>query len=510
MYCPLPRRNHVHAHRGVRGHGGEVHADKEALAVEPVEDPGNQRRTPVHARGGYRRHVASRLEPFIVMRDPAVDDRGDKSRGRAQRHHLVMTDDAPGELLRRLVVVEQIAVGEMEPEEIVEILVVRRAEVLAVPPEPVAPFGYVELLPGQVTRMPALRLQVPAGPGEHLPGLPVLLVADPDRKIVVDPRSGVEAGEAPRGRGALEGVAEPGGPDPGRCAQLAIECPEKPLAPVRVILPGVLPVENDRDKGFEIVGPGAPCYVPEVLHEVLSTLLGRVAGVHKPDAVRQGPVAEEHGQLRAGVLHEVGPVEGHPGTGLPEAGKEDVLVRGDPAYAPGGKDFQHLGAHRAFRWPEPPGPHPENRLVVLHGPRNLDLEVFGVRKGLVRQRGIQRPQGIPHVHEQRADGVVKRRGGELDPALLVRLPVQGDDLSHEVQVAGKHVCLVGLAKRPALCHQIDEVFVLPPHEADPGEVEQDLEIEDLLVGESLRRLVVAARPGREPPLLQQPLVPRKW
>src|SRR5262249_54882350 len=64
---------------------------------------------------------------------------------------------------------------------------------VAVPPEPVAALGDVDLFPGALDVLesyPALRgtqAQVLAGDVQGVPGSIILLVADPDGKVVVDP-----------------------------------------------------------------------------------------------------------------------------------------------------------------------------------------------------------------------------------------------------------------------------------------------------------------------------------
>lgn len=97
---------------------------------------------------------------------------------------------------------QRVNVLQMRAEEAVEEFVLSRAKLRAVPPEPIAPFGDEEFLPRLiqlVLRQRPLRLclfQPLAGLMQQIPRGAVLVVADPDRKVVRDPTAGEQAVDA--------------------------------------------------------------------------------------------------------------------------------------------------------------------------------------------------------------------------------------------------------------------------------------------------------------------------
>ena len=144
---------------------------------------------------------------------------------------------------------QPVAVREVKPKEVVEVFVVGRAEIFSIPPEPVASLCDVHLFPGQGMGIVPFFLQVSSRPGEHLPGLPVLVMTDPYGEVVVDPRPGIEADDALVGgfrsrKSLYREVSPPGFVQLHRAAS-------KPLAAIRVILQG-FHRRDDRNEGIEV------------------------------------------------------------------------------------------------------------------------------------------------------------------------------------------------------------------------------------------------------------------
>ncbi len=121
------------------------------------------------------------------------------------------------------------------------------------------------------------------------------------------------------------------------------------------------------------------------------------------------------------------------------------------------------------------------------------LRQFNVGNGLRGQIGVE---------EQRQDGVVEGRGGDLDAALVLQAFVQRDHLGHQPGVLGQHGGLVLFAEVAALGDQIGQRLLGQPVGVGPGQVEQHLQIQPGLriprvaVGAVVGDLLVARESGR--------------
>src|SRR5690606_31246555 len=107
---------------------------------------------------------------------------------------------------RRRVAQQGIDILQMLAEQLVEQSVECRGMIIPVPPEPVAPLGDVQFLPGTLQAVlfhPAGRMgrmEVLAGAMNRVPGTVVLLMTNPDREVVRDPTAGEQLVDAvPRG-----------------------------------------------------------------------------------------------------------------------------------------------------------------------------------------------------------------------------------------------------------------------------------------------------------------------
>ncbi len=280
------------------------------------------------------------------MRDPPVDPRPDERRARGRR------DDGPlfpknghPETVGRPQIEKVVDAPQVGPEQLVEIAVVRRGMVVAVPPAPVAPLGRVDRPPGLFPRRGSqarFRLalhQNVARRGEPLPCEIVLLVPDPDLEVVVDPRSREDRREGFGGRVLSQIIRYGRRDDPVFPFESAVQRPEEWNAVLRIELPGVLPVEDDRnDRRADPAGARGPDG-PEAGDEIVGRFLGRPSGVREPDQVGENVVPEDHGDsgrtldgpVRAvealGRAHETVPV---PLDRKAERTRKDLLVRRHP------------------------------------------------------------------------------------------------------------------------------------------------------------------------------------
>src|SRR5215831_6645007 len=146
-------------------------------------------------------------------------------------------------------------VSEMGSEEAIELLLVGGVEVIAIPPEPIAPFCCVEFIPcslGAVGRK--VWCEVPeAGPRvtEEFPSLVVFLMANPNFVILVNPGPGMQLSQLRRSWNCREGFRD----SRGRNVQLVmiqtvlvqcrVEKRQEPLPSVVVVFPGIFAVKDD-------------------------------------------------------------------------------------------------------------------------------------------------------------------------------------------------------------------------------------------------------------------------
>src|SRR5262249_54212097 len=146
--------------------------------------------------------------------------------------------------------------------QIVEQAVERAGVVVAVPPEPVRALGNVDLLPGlgECRRvMPARALlgeQELARDMQFVPAAVVLGMTDPDGEILADPAPGEEPLQRLPWWMLGEELADADRANPGVAHDLLVHRAEEPDAPVGVILPAVLAVEDDRDDRCRVVPAG--------------------------------------------------------------------------------------------------------------------------------------------------------------------------------------------------------------------------------------------------------------
>ena len=185
----------------------------------------------------------------------------------------------------------------MSAKETVEEVEIGRVMIWPVPPVPVRAFGDVNLSPGGRAR---LGIQVGFGCdqggsslGEQIPGAVVLLVADPDREVGPNPRSGAQpidpgAGAVTLGHQLADGAAA----DVGRGGQRLVEPAQERGAVVGEMFPGVFAVEDQGDHA--VFGIGAFGGAPADQGEQIIDRGGRgPLRVDEADPIGEGVIAKD-------------------------------------------------------------------------------------------------------------------------------------------------------------------------------------------------------------------------
>src|SRR5213593_4525365 len=114
-------------------------------------------------------YIAGAL-PLKKIGDDAIEDRRDESRGLPKRPLRPLAQDRNLQELRHLRMGKSVDVRQMQTKQMVEHRLVVRVELVAVPPEPVAPFGGIEFVPRLPDRL-----------GRHVAGALPLLQEAPGR-----------------------------------------------------------------------------------------------------------------------------------------------------------------------------------------------------------------------------------------------------------------------------------------------------------------------------------------
>ena len=443
---------HVDPHR----QPGCCHAD-----VAGANDPG---RRPVHRTGGaLQRHRAKARE--VPAGRQAAATEGWVGHDPWSRHVVTRDlgrDVRTMQVVRRLLAKRPIGPAKMLAKERVELAVVRRRVVVAVPPEPVAALGGENRVERDAT---ALRTELGRPRREALtelaqlgPGAAVVAVAHPDTEVGVDPRPRKEPcerlGWASRRGAHLHRV------DVRGLGQALIQRPQKRAPATRVVLPGILAVEDHRHRH----GLGAARQVradaAQARHEVVHGRAGRPALVGEPDEVRQAVVAKEHAHFPVPAVDGMRlKALGRPGGAASERARphQDVLVGGHPAEPRPGDCRGRQLRHAAFWGPHPGRPRSEPALVCVDGAGQLQV---GIRRPLERRvehgRARMRLAVGGRVTEQRQDRMEVRRGRELELPALGSGPVGRHHPAQDLEFHRPQRVLVVLVEAVSLVQQ-------PPH-----------------------------------------------
>ena len=308
----------------------------------------------------------------------------------------------------------------MAAEQVVELEIVGRRMVVAVPPEPVAALSDENLFAGGGERGRVGRGRVERRPrfGELAPGPLVVGVPDPDVEVGVDPGAGKDRHELPRRHGA--GLGHRHGPQFGVRRETAIEGAQKRAAAALEMFPGVLPVEDDRDE--RVLAARAIAVAPagfhQPVHEIVGGRLGVPARIAEADEIGQGVIAEhggDRGVPRPDAVRRVQPLRllhlaaAVAGEGHVERARKNQLVGGEPLEAGGHRQRNHRVRYRAFRRPQTDGGRAEQALVVTGRACQLLGRILGVNEPLARHARIGMGAQVDvGVAQERQDRVVER------------------------------------------------------------------------------------------------------
>ena len=187
-------------------------------------------------------------------------------------------------------------VAHVAAEQVVELAVVVRVVVVAVPPAPVAAFGDEQFLARRRQRLGAGGaggvLERAAGARQLAPGAAIVGVADPDVEVGVDPRAGMQAGSRSVGAGA--GLGHRHRAQRRVSLQPAVERAQERPSLAFVVLPGVLAVEHDEDGGLFPAAVAAIALAGggDAVDEVVGRRLRIPGRIGEADEVGQQVIAE--------------------------------------------------------------------------------------------------------------------------------------------------------------------------------------------------------------------------
>src|SRR5439155_10535382 len=183
-------------------------------------------------------------------------------------------------------------------EELVEHAILGARVAARVPPEPVGALRDHERLPHALRHVPErapLILREATRALERAPGASVRGLADPHAEVRVDPRAGVQVRKINLRGTAIEEVRHTDGLEPLVLLQRPVEMPQEVVAVVRVLLPRVLAIEDDRGEIRTAVVRETIARALELPDHVADRVLGTHVAVHESDAVGELAVAEDRG-----------------------------------------------------------------------------------------------------------------------------------------------------------------------------------------------------------------------
>ena len=184
----------------------------------------------------------------------------------------------------------------MLPKQEIKLLVLRARVLGAIPPAPVAAFRDPKLFLSKAYLLRAqpglegVSSKEVVGVRQQVPGFVVLLGADPDVEVGVDPGPRRHMGQDAAGR-QLERLRSGDGLEIRVPRHQAIKALQEFPAVARIVLPAVFAVEDHGDHCG--AATGAPACSPDALVEVVSGGVGLHSGVHEADEVGKLVVAEE-------------------------------------------------------------------------------------------------------------------------------------------------------------------------------------------------------------------------
>ena len=157
-------------------------------------------------------------------------------------------DVADEELVGHGLEQQAVDIAQVAPEQVVELEIVLGGMVVAVPPEPVAPFRDEHFLAGACDGAgiggPG-RLERLARIGQLAPGALIVAMADPDVEVRVDPRTREDAGQV--GFRAPARLAHRDGPKLRMGGEPPVQGAQKRSSAPLEMLPGIFAVEDDEN-----------------------------------------------------------------------------------------------------------------------------------------------------------------------------------------------------------------------------------------------------------------------
>ena len=271
--------------------------------------------------------------------------------------------------------------------------------------------------------------------------------------------------------------------------QAPVERPQEIIPVVRVLLPGVLAVEDDRGEIRSTIVGQSVAGAFELRDHVADCVLRLHVAVHEPDPVAELAVAEDDGRA---VRQAVRPVQERrldqradlvaPHLD-PGGSSEDSFVRGEPLESRLADDVRRLGRHGALGRPYPARFHPECALVRGHRLLELKGRVVGIRERLVRELRVRiRTKGRSVVDDERQDRVVVGRGQDLDLTVALQSVIEVRYPGGHEALAADHVAHVFPGEARALVGKLEETLIRADVvRIDPREVEPEGEVDEVLV-----------------------------
>jgi hypothetical protein len=181
-------------------------------------------------------------------------------------------------------------VAEVPAKETVEFFIIITVKIVPVPPEPIAPFGGVDLLPsllpilgGKCRHVLGSSLQKGAGPPQAFPSLIVFRGADPDPEILFNPGAGMQSIQVFLRRIGFQEFPDFDRWQHGLPREALIKNAQKISSSVWIVLPRVLAVKGNKSQSV-FASPGNRVLdVLQMSEEVIRRRLGRVFPVCETD-----------------------------------------------------------------------------------------------------------------------------------------------------------------------------------------------------------------------------------
>src|SRR6266550_641746 len=302
---------------------------------------------------------------------------------------------------------------EIGAEKLVEHRVFRRGIPARIPPEPIASFGHHQRLPDAFRhdseRAPLL-LREPPRALERAPGTLVRRLANPYPQARFDPGPRVQVGQLDLRRILLEELGDPDGLEALVGLKPSVERPEEVVAVVRVLLPRVLTVKDDRGEVRAALIRQAVAGALELGDHVADRVLRLHVAIYEADPIAELAIAKDH---RHAVPQAVRPVE-EPGLEQRadlvafeldvHRSREHPLVRREPGEAGLLDRVRRFRRDRALRGPDAARLRSEGALVRRDRLLELERGVVGIGEWRIGQLGRWiGAQGGLGVDEERKD-----------------------------------------------------------------------------------------------------------